>query len=103
VIGSNKQCAAETVGCLLEDARAGKLLRSNTVTGAKTLAVRQEQVVSFRGWQCIDRAERQAGRARGRPRIKQTEIGELLASSEGPRSMMVEVTPTTPPELLAAK
>jgi ferredoxin--NADP+ reductase len=84
VIGSNKQCAAETVGCLLEDARAGKLLRSNTGTGARALAVRQEQVVSFRGWQRIDRAERQAGRARGRPRIKQTEIGELLASSEGP-------------------
>lgn len=84
VIGSNKQCAAETVGCLLEDARAGKLSRPNADALLQGLA-RRRQVVSFRGWQHIDRAERQAGSAQRRPRIKQTDIGELLASAGSPK------------------
>ena len=83
VIGSNKQCAAETVGCLLEDARAGRLSRSNAGTVAQALALRQRQIVSLRGWQRIDRTERQVGRAQKRPRIKQTDIGELLALAGG--------------------
>jgi ferredoxin--NADP+ reductase len=81
VIGSNKQCAAETVGCLLADARAGKLSRRNDDAVAQALTANQRQVVSFGGWQRIDRAERQAGSAQRRPRIKQTDIGELLASA----------------------
>jgi ferredoxin--NADP+ reductase len=84
VIGSNKQCAAETVGCLLEDARAGKLSRPNADALLQVLA-RRRQVVSFRGWQRIDRTERQAGGAQKRPRIKQTDIGELLASAASPK------------------
>jgi ferredoxin--NADP+ reductase len=84
VIGSNKQCAAETVGCLLEDARAGRLSRPNADALLQGLA-RRRQVVSFRGWQHIDRAERQAGSAQRRPRIKQTDIGELLASAGSPK------------------
>jgi ferredoxin--NADP+ reductase len=81
VIGSNKQCAAETVGCLLADARAGKLSHRTDDAVAQALTANQRQVVSFGGWQRIDRTERQAGSARGRPRIKQTDIGELLASA----------------------
>jgi ferredoxin/flavodoxin---NADP+ reductase len=84
VIGSNKQCAAETVGCLLEDARAGKLSPPKAGPLMQVLA-RRRQVVSFRGWQRIDRTERQAGSAQGRPRIKQTDIGELLASAASPK------------------
>jgi ferredoxin--NADP+ reductase len=81
VIGSNKQCAAEAVGCLLADARAGKLSRRSDDPVAQALTANQRQVVSFGGWQRIDRAERQAGSAQRRPRIKQTDIGELLASA----------------------
>jgi ferredoxin--NADP+ reductase len=81
VIGSNKQCAAETVGCLLADAQAGKLSHRTDDAVAEALTANQRQVVSFGGWQRIDRTERQAGSARGRPRIKQTDIGELLASA----------------------
>jgi ferredoxin--NADP+ reductase len=80
VIGSNKQCAAETVGCLLEDARAGRLSRPSAGALLQVLA-RRQQVVSFRGWQRIDRIERQAGSTQRRPRIKQTDLGELLASA----------------------
>jgi ferredoxin--NADP+ reductase len=81
VIGSNKQCAAETIGCLLADAQAGKLSHRTDDAVAEALTANQRQVVSFGGWQRIDRTERQAGSARGRPRIKQTDIGELLASA----------------------
>jgi len=81
VIGSNKQCAAETVGCLLADARAGQLSHRTDDAVAQALTANQRRVVSFGGWQRIDRTERQAGSARGRPRIKQTDIGELLTSA----------------------
>jgi ferredoxin/flavodoxin---NADP+ reductase len=81
VIGSNKQCAAETIGCLLADAQAGKLSHRTDDAVAQALTANQRQVVSFGGWQRIDRTERQAGSTRGRPRIKQTDIGELLASA----------------------
>ena len=81
VIGSNKQCAAETVGCLLADAQAGKLSHRSDDAVAQALTATQRQVVSFGGWQRIDRTERLAGSARGRPRIKQTDIGELLTSA----------------------
>jgi ferredoxin--NADP+ reductase len=81
VIGSNKQCAAETVGCLLADARAGKLSRRSDDAVGQAFTANQRQVVSFGGWQRIDRAERLAGSAQRRPRIKQTDMGELLASA----------------------
>jgi ferredoxin/flavodoxin---NADP+ reductase len=79
VIGSNKQCAAETVGCLLADAQAGKLSHRSDGAVTQALSASRKQVVSFGGWQRIDRIERQAGSAQRRPRIKQTDIGELLA------------------------
>lgn len=82
VIGSNKQCAAETVGCLLADAQVGKLSRRSGDEVVQALTARRRRVVSFGGWQRIDRAERQAGSAQRRPRIKQTDVGELLASAE---------------------
>lgn len=81
VVGSNKSCAAETVELLLEDVRAGKLAGRGERDIAQILADRQRQVVSYRGWHNIDIAERQAGRIEGRPRIKKTDVGELLMSA----------------------
>jgi ferredoxin--NADP+ reductase len=81
VIGSNKQCAAETVGCLIADAEAGRLTPSRADTLVPALMARLPQAISFRGWQRIDFTERQAGRTQKRPRIKQTEIGEMLRSA----------------------
>jgi ferredoxin--NADP+ reductase len=85
VIGSNKQCAAETVACLLADAQAGKLSRRDGDAVTRALAMGGREVVAYRGWQRVDIAERQAGRAQGRPRIKQTDIGEALALARGDR------------------
>lgn len=78
VIGSNKRCAGETVAHLLEDARAGRLAVRNEGDVEQLLAARHAMVVSQQGWRRIDAAERRAGWLQRRPRIKQTNVGELL-------------------------
>lgn len=81
VIGSNKRCAGETVACLLEDARAGRLAGGKAGDVERMLRKRKPDIVSHQGWQRIDIAERKAGLIHGRPRIKQTGIHEMLASA----------------------
>lgn len=64
VIGSNRQCAAETVDQLLADhARGGP----GRATCARPLP---SAVPGFRDWQRIDRAERDLGARHGRVRVK---------------------------------
>jgi ferredoxin--NADP+ reductase len=83
VIGSNKQCAAETVSRLLEDAAAGKLAIQAGGDVAALAEGRGRRVVRQSGWDRIDGAERRAGRAAGRPRIKLTDIDDLLTTASG--------------------
>lgn len=81
VIGSNKRCAAETVAHLLDDARTGVLRVTETSDLAELLQGRGCRSVSYQGWQRIDGAERAAGSAHGRPRIKLACVEELLAAA----------------------
>jgi ferredoxin--NADP+ reductase len=84
VIGTNKKDATETVDLLLEDARAGVLPR---VGGASAdavdalLAERSAEVVTYSGWELIDRLECERGAPHGRPRIKLSRWDELLKAS----------------------
>lgn len=79
-LGSNKTCAQETVKTLLDDADGG-LLASPTTTVPKLPGE-----VGTDGWRAIDRAERAAGAAAGRPRVKLVERGAMLdATVEGRR------------------
>jgi ferredoxin--NADP+ reductase len=50
------------------------------------LRSRQPQLVSYTGWEAIDRHERALGEPAGRPRVKLTRIDELLrvAAAEEP-------------------
>ncbi|HKY89550.1 MAG TPA: FAD-dependent oxidoreductase [Nevskiaceae bacterium] len=83
VIGTNKTCSQETVAALLEDAIAGRLpapTASADDFGA-TLAARGVVIVDYRGWKGIDRAERRAGEAQGRPRAKLTRLDALLEAA----------------------
>jgi ferredoxin/flavodoxin---NADP+ reductase len=89
VIGSNKQCAAETVACLLADALAGRLGRRTANAVVQTLAAQRHSVVPFAGWQRINLAELQAGRVQGRPRIKLAEMCALLAFAQQPSAASV--------------
>ena len=70
VIGTNKKDATETVGLLLEDARAGRLRRAGEATLEALLEERGVGAVLYAGWEAIDRAEQSAGEPHGRPRIK---------------------------------
>lgn len=79
VIGSNKRCAAETIANLLVDAEAGLSAPPESTDIGDLLASRGCGFVTYGGWQRIDRLERRAGWAQGRPRIKQTQLEDLLA------------------------
>lgn len=80
VIGSNKKCARDTVSCLLEDFRSGRLSSGHSERDevAKKLAEKKAGLVTMQGWNKIDQQERLDGRNQDRPRVKQTEWSELL-------------------------
>ena len=75
VIGTNKACARETVNALLADFDAGVLRepRGDRRALHKLLARRRPERVDLEGWRAIDAAERKAGIAQGRPRVKITD------------------------------
>jgi ferredoxin--NADP+ reductase len=80
VIGTNKKCALETVGALLEDVAAGRMRQPSGDPDAlpAELARRGVRVVDYAGWEAVDRHERAGGDAAGRPRVKLTQRAELL-------------------------
>ena len=78
VIGTNKKDAAETVARVLEDAEAGRLEERGEEDPAEWLPERAPHAVTWEGWQAIDEAERRAGEAQGRPRVKLVTLAELV-------------------------
>lgn len=92
VIGTNKKCSQETVDTLLADLEAAREAgqaehadASRDYAGelAAWLASRQPQLVTADHWQLIDRFERKAGEAHGRPRAKLANLTELLRIAHG--------------------
>jgi ferredoxin--NADP+ reductase len=83
VIGTNKKDAAETVALLLADAEAGLIGGSDAAAADvdALLAERGVEGVTQAGWEAIDAAERARGEAQGRPRVKLTTWGELVAEA----------------------
>jgi ferredoxin--NADP+ reductase len=81
IIGSNRKCARETIDCLLEDIDAGRLAGSGLSKDEAMAAIRKRKpdLVPRVGWLAIDRAEREAGRAQLRPRVKMTDSAAMLA------------------------
>jgi ferredoxin--NADP+ reductase len=100
VIGTNKKDAQETVDAMLADlapssngtadaSGAGPAHSPGTPdAGAleELLRTRQPELVTYSGWEAIDRHERALGERAGRPRVKLTRIEELLrvAADEQP-------------------
>ncbi|HEX6491905.1 MAG TPA: FAD-dependent oxidoreductase [Candidatus Dormibacteraeota bacterium] len=81
VIGTNKKCAQETVDALLEDADAGRLPAPRIDDAdlfVARLRERQPRLVTYAGWEAIDRHEKALGEPQGRPRVKLTRTEELL-------------------------
>ncbi|HTY95681.1 MAG TPA: FAD-dependent oxidoreductase [Solirubrobacteraceae bacterium] len=93
VIGTNKKDAQETVDAILadlaplmDDAAAGNgsaaglhlpsSAEAEQVEGL--LRSRQPELITYSGWEAIDRHERALGEPAGRPRVKLTRIEQLL-------------------------
>ncbi len=81
VIGTNKTCAQETVGCMVEDLQAGRVNAPEDVSvdgAAALIASRRQASISYDEWRMIDEAEVQKGEAQGRPRVKFTDVDEMI-------------------------
>ncbi len=85
VIGSNRVDSQETVDQLIEDFVQGKLTapQGDRAGLDALLAERQPEMVGRDGWKAIDQAERTAGKAAGRPRVKFTSLEDLLKAAKG--------------------
>lgn len=83
VIGTNKADAAETVEQMLADVADGNVLDPECpgVDDAFALvASRQPDFFTFADWEKLDAMEVERGIALGRPRVKFTDVGEMLAA-----------------------
>ncbi len=96
VIGTNKKDAQETIDAMLADlapssngapspARERLHVPDTPDAGAveALLRSRQPELVTYSGWEAIDRHERALGEPAGRPRVKLTRIEELLRVAAG--------------------
>ena len=82
VIGTNKTCAQETVRCMVEDLAAGQINMPEdpSVGGAqKLIDARQPESISYPEWLRIDAEETSRGEADGRPRVKFSDIAQMVA------------------------
>jgi ferredoxin/flavodoxin---NADP+ reductase len=79
VIGTNKRCAADTVAALLEDLAGGRLAAPPRAAGEQWLRTRVPGLVTWHGWEAIDRHERGLGASAGRPRVKLVRVPEMRA------------------------
>jgi ferredoxin/flavodoxin---NADP+ reductase len=102
VIGTNKKDAQETVDAIFADLPSADAHPPDAPTASLAhtpstpdpsaiealLRTRQPDLVTYSGWESIDRHERALGEPSGRPRVKLTRIEELLrvAASERPSS-----------------
>jgi ferredoxin--NADP+ reductase len=85
VIGTNKKDATDTITKLVDDAERGRLnepLASDPEAIDAWLRARVPALVSWAGWQTIDRHETSAGEPHGRPRVKLVRVPEMLAIAE---------------------
>ncbi len=87
VIGTNKKDAHETVDAILADLAANGGPPAHVPAAPDPAAVeellrsRQSDLVTYAGWESIDRHERSLGEPSGRPRVKLTRIEELLRAA----------------------
>lgn len=82
-IGTNKSCAMQTVGALVDDFNAGLLSNPAERPAAlgRLLRARQPDLVDDAGWRAIDAEETARGAATGRPRVKFTSVSDTLEAA----------------------
>jgi ferredoxin/flavodoxin---NADP+ reductase len=89
IIGTNKKDAQETVDAILQDIDDGALHDPQAPDASSVhemLQSRRPDLVTYEGWTEIDRHERALGEPVGRPRVKLTEIEQMLriAAAQAP-------------------
>jgi ferredoxin--NADP+ reductase len=82
-IGTNKSCAMETVSSLVDDFNAGLLTdpAARPPELDRLIRSRKPDVVDASGWHAIDAAETARGDAEGRPRVKFTDVADMVAAA----------------------
>jgi ferredoxin--NADP+ reductase len=86
VIGSNKKDSQHTVDTLIADLAAATPADfgpDHAEELVEWLASRQPHLVTDEHWQLIDRHERSTGEPHGRPRVKLTNVADLLRIGHG--------------------
>jgi anaerobic selenocysteine-containing dehydrogenase/NADPH-dependent glutamate synthase beta subunit-like oxidoreductase/NAD-dependent dihydropyrimidine dehydrogenase PreA subunit len=80
VIGSNKQCAVDSVGRLVADLAEAQPspVPGATIDVEALLRERGIDYVSFNDWTLLDEHEREQGKPHGRPRRKVVEVERML-------------------------
>ncbi len=93
VIGTNKKDAQETVDAILADLASNgdggahhEPTEPDGATVEELLREHQPELVTYEGWEAIDRHEKALGEAARRPRVKLTTIEDMLrvAAAEEP-------------------
>ena len=90
VIGSNRQCATESVQRLLAD--LGNSLPERGGDISELLSARDVQSVSMADWQLLDQHEQTRGRIEGRVRSKVVKIADMLSVIRDARAHEEEQT-----------
>lgn len=82
-IGTNKSCSMQTVAHLVDDFNAGVLTDPVDRPTAldRLVRARQPDVIDAAGWRAIDDAETARGRDAGRPRVKFTDVADMVAAA----------------------
>ncbi len=84
VIGTNKPDAVETVNMMLEDMRSGRTIAPETPdreAAANFIREKQPKFFSYEDWLALDALEVKNGETIGRPRLKFTQIEDMLSAA----------------------
>ena len=86
VIGTNKPDAIESVNSMLEDLSSGRIEPAPDADPAavvELLEARNVRFVTMDEWGKLNELELSNGKAQGRPRVKFTNLDNMLAALEG--------------------
>ncbi|HSG31469.1 MAG TPA: FAD-dependent oxidoreductase [Thermodesulfobacteriota bacterium] len=81
IIGTNKTDSAETVNFILEDINENKLNTpelTDTESIENLIMSRNDKIITYEKWLKVDDSEKLRGEKLGRPRLKYTDIDEII-------------------------
>ncbi|MEQ9618762.1 MAG: FAD-dependent oxidoreductase [Deltaproteobacteria bacterium] len=81
VIGTNKQDSGETVQCIMEDVRDGKIndpVKHKPDRIEEMIRKVQPEYITYEDWLRLNELEVERGKSLGRPRLKYTSVEEML-------------------------